>query len=72
MKEKANTVRIKLIQNCLKYDWLIAQFEKIGTHLTRTELSDILHGRRTSEKAVKVLDQSIEFLEKYERLFASS
>lgn len=72
MKEKADQVRFKLIQNCLKYDWLIAQFEKIGTHLTRTELSDILNGRRTSEKAVMVLDKSIELLNRYETVFVNA
>lgn len=69
MKEKANQVRIMLIRNCLKYDWLSAQFEKIGVKLARTELSDILHGRRCSQKAEMVIDKSIEFLERYERLF---
>lgn len=69
MTEQANKVRIALIRNCLTYDWLRLQFEKIGVKLARTELSDILHGRRTSKKALMVLDKSAEFLERYETFY---
>ena len=72
MREKINQVKVKLMLHHLKYDWLIDQFEKDEIPLTKTECSDIFNGRRTTEKARMVVDKSLEYLAKYERLFANA
>ena len=71
LSEKAYDISCRMLKHRLKYDWLIHLFEQDGVTLARTELSDILHGRRKSQKAEQVVDRAREFLDKYERAFVN-
>ena len=72
MREKRERVRVLLLTYHLTYAWLIFELEKRGVKVTSTELCDICHGRRTSEKAVNVIDTSMEILERYGTCYAGN
>ncbi len=70
MRAKREKVRLLLQKYYLTYAWLINELEKQGVVVANSELSDILTDRRRSEKAAKVLEKSVEILEKYGECYA--
>ena len=72
MQEKRERVRVLLCKYCLTYAWLINQLEKHGVLVSASEMSDILNCRRRGQKAVTVIDKSIEILEKYGKYYAET
>lgn len=72
MREKREKIRSLLVKYYLTYAWLINELEKQGVSLANTELSDILNDRRRGEKSVKVIEKSVEILEKYGEYYGST
>ncbi len=72
MQEKRERVRVLLSKYCLTYAWLINELEKQGVSVSTSELSDILSCRRRGEKAVTVIDHSIDILNKYGKSYAEA
>lgn len=70
MQKKREKVRILLSKYCLTYAWLINELDKQDIAVSNSEMSDILSCRRRGEKAVTVIDKSIEILEKYAKCYA--
>lgn len=70
MQEKREKVRILLSKYCLTYVWLINELDKQHIAVSNSEMSDILNCRRRGEKAVTVIEKSIEILEKYAKCYA--
>ena len=70
MQEKREKVRTLLSKYCLTYAWLINELEKQQVLISTSEMSDILNCRRRGEKAIVVIDKSIEILEKYGKCYA--
>jgi len=70
MQEKSDKVRILLCQYHLTYAWLMSELDKIGISVDKSSLSEILTGRRKRNKAVIVLDGSLEVLGKYGKCYA--
>lgn len=66
MREDKERILWLLQKNNLTQTWLINMLERSGISVCKTNLSDILRGVRKNETAEKVIENSLEVLEKYE------
>lgn len=65
MKEKCDKIRVFLYENRLSQAWLIDRLYRAGLETSKTELSEIIAGRRKGPKAVRIADMSLEVLATY-------
>ena len=72
MQEKREKVKVFLLKYHLTYTWLINELEKQGVSVYKEDMSAYLSGRRKGQKAVMVIDKSIEILEKYGKCYAET
>lgn len=70
MGNKGIEIKAALMERGLKQEWLIKQILKFGIPISKTELSDILHGRRVTEKAQRVLDTARTLIKYYDSVFS--
>lgn len=68
---KRVSVVLKLRLNSLSNTWLINRLEERGIRTTTYNLSDILRGVRRNENSDKVISESLDILESYEKWHAA-
>ena len=62
MNKDGVNIRVKLIRNDRSQNWLVEQLAKQGIKTDKTELSNVLHGRRRGKKAYSIIDASQKIL----------
>lgn len=62
MNKDGVNIRVKLIRNDRSQNWLVEQLAKQGIKTDKTELSNVLHGRRRGKKADSIIDASKKIL----------
>ncbi len=72
MEGKGTEIRSKLQKHHLSNVWLINRLEEEGVVTDKTELSSALSGTRRGNKVDRILDKSLEILDKYEKCFAGA
>lgn len=65
------SVVLKLRMNNLSNTWLINRLEERGIRTTTYNLSDILRGVRRNENSDKIISESLDILESYEKWHAA-
>ncbi len=70
MKE-GQQIRAKLVELYLSSAWLLNQLEKAGVRIQGSVLSNILSGARRGPQADRVLAESKQILDNYERFESS-
>lgn len=65
-------IRERLKANELSQNWLIRRLALSGIGTDKTELSAVLSGKRSGDKANAIRERSNEIIDEYERLFASN
>lgn len=59
------SVRLQVAKYRLTYVWLINQLEQRGLHTNKSEMAQILAGKRTGWKADNILTNSLAVLDRY-------
>lgn len=72
MTGKGNEVRVLLQKHQLTNVWLINRLEEQGVITDKTELSSSLSGTRRGNKVDRILNTSIEILDRYEKCFVGA
>lgn len=71
MENKGIEIKAALMERGLKQEWLIKQILKFGIPISKAELSDIIHGRRVTEKAQRVLDTARILIKYHDSIFSA-
>lgn len=66
------SIRERLQKHSLSYVWLIAQLNTKGIKTDKTEMSSVVAGTRTGDKADSIIQTSNKIIDEYEKVFVHS
>lgn len=66
------SIRERLQKHSLSYVWLIAQLGNRGVKTDKTEMSSVVAGTRTGDKANFIIQTANSIIDEYEKVFVHS
>lgn len=66
------SIRERLQKHSLSYVWLIAQLGNRGVKTDKTEMSSVVAGTRTGDKADSIIQTANSIIDEYEKVFVHS